>query len=428
MQKELHIPLERTTTAAQMADDAVSASAKGASFLILVQIASKVLTFGLNQLLLRYLSPSLLGAAVQLELYKIGVLYFSRESLRVATERRSSGGVQVAVNLSYLAILAGLPFGYGFSRWFLHVGYPDVPLFVQALRVNQAAAFVELLSEPAFVTVQQKMLFKIRATAEVPGLMMKAFTTAALVFWGQQKGMELGVFPFACGELANSTTMTLLYLYRTSCVAKRDGFSLLPRKLNSRCVEWSLRQNPSRKRKDFPVDVSLVSLSLVPMNSAFPLCYPNLCSGSAYLSTSKPPSSGRSPKATSCSSRPLPRSRRRECMRCRPITAASWPAWSSSPSKRVPATSSQTSAVRRVSAKPHPVKHSNRPSLKQTPISPLRPKYSIALSDSTPSSPFPSSPSAPTPSPSSFALRPAHTGPTPAPAESSEHTATTSPY
>ena len=216
--------------------DAVTASAKGATFLILVQIVSKALTFAMNQLLLRHLSPALLGASVQLELYKIGVLYFSRESLRVATERRSPAGVQAAVNLSYLALLAGVPIGLGFAQWYLHVGPPDVPWFVVALRINEIAAVVELLSEPAYVTVQQKMLFKIRAAAEVPGVMVKTATIAAVVFWSQRKGVDLGVLPFAVGELANSATLTLLYLYQTSQVAKQERFSLFPRKLKLRCV------------------------------------------------------------------------------------------------------------------------------------------------------------------------------------------------
>ena len=220
-----------------MADDtAVSASAKGATFLIAVQIASKALTFGLNQLLLRYLSPALLGASVQLELYKIGALYFSRESLRVATERRSGGGVQAAVNLSYLAILSGLPIGLFFAHWYLSVGHPDVPYFVEALRVNEIAALIELLKEPAFVAVQQKMLYKIRAAAEVPGVIMKTFATAALVFWSRHRGIDLGMLPFAAGEFANSATMAVIYLYQTARVARQENFSLLPTKMKSRCV------------------------------------------------------------------------------------------------------------------------------------------------------------------------------------------------
>lgn len=220
-----------------MADTtALSASARGASFLILVQIASKALTFTLTQLLLRRLSPALLGASVHLELYKIATLYFSRESLRVATERRSGGGVQAAINLSYLAILAGVPVGSGIAWLWTRGGVPDVPFLVEGLRVNGLAALVELAMEPAFVAVQQRMLYKVRAAAEVPGVMVKTFVTAGLVLWSRREGIDLGVLPFAVGELANSSTMAVIYIYQTSRVAKRENFSLLPKRLESRCV------------------------------------------------------------------------------------------------------------------------------------------------------------------------------------------------
>ena len=54
-----------------MADDAVSASARGATFLILLQMGSRAVTFALNQFLLRFLSPELLGVSVQMELFVI---------------------------------------------------------------------------------------------------------------------------------------------------------------------------------------------------------------------------------------------------------------------------------------------------------------------------------------------------------------------
>jgi len=92
----------------------LAASAKGASFLILVQISSRALTFTINQILLRFLSPELLGASVQLELYSISVLYFARESLRVALQRQT-GNSQALVNLSYISVALGLPIAYFFD-------------------------------------------------------------------------------------------------------------------------------------------------------------------------------------------------------------------------------------------------------------------------------------------------------------------------
>ncbi|TKA83106.1 hypothetical protein B0A55_00888 [Friedmanniomyces simplex] len=214
-----------------MSDDAVSASAKGATFMVLLQIGSRAITFALNQVLLRFLSPQLLGVAVQLELYIISTLYFSRESLRIATQRRSDGGVQAAINLSYLAIIAGLPVGALLAHLYLQSNYPDVPYLTTALRVNELTAMVELLSEPAFVAVQQNMLYKTRAAAEATAVIMKTLATAGLVFWGRHEGYDIGVLPFAAGELAYSASLTVVYLSQTVGVARLRAFTLTPKKM-----------------------------------------------------------------------------------------------------------------------------------------------------------------------------------------------------
>ena len=204
--------------------------------MVLLQIGSRAVTFALNQILLRFLSPQLLGVAVQLELYIISTLYFSRECLRIATQRRSDGGVQAAINLSYLAVAAGLPIGALLAQMYLSTSHADVPYLTTALRINEFTVMVELLSEPGFVAVQQKMLYKTRAAAEASAVVMKTFATASLVFWSRYRSIDLGVLPFAAGELAYSTTLTVVYLWQTSSLARSTGFSLFPRKMESRCV------------------------------------------------------------------------------------------------------------------------------------------------------------------------------------------------
>ncbi|KAK6000786.1 hypothetical protein QM012_003511 [Aureobasidium pullulans] len=173
--------MSQTSTAS---DNAVSASAKGASFLILLQIGSRALTFALNQILLRFLSPELLGVSVQLELYCISVLYFARESLRVALQRRADG-TQAVINMSYLAIAAGVPLSYALAELYLQTEVPKVPFLIQSLRVYGVAAMVELFAEPSFVAAQQKMLYKVRASAEAAATIMKTFATVGKTekFW-----------------------------------------------------------------------------------------------------------------------------------------------------------------------------------------------------------------------------------------------------
>ncbi|KAF7197373.1 Oligosaccharide translocation protein RFT1 [Pseudocercospora fuligena] len=214
-----------------MAQDAVSSSARGAIFLILQQVASRAVTFIFNQVLLRFLSPALLGASVQLELYIISAHHFARESLRVACQRQPEGGIQAAINLSYLAIASGIPIVIGLAQWYLSTSYPDVPYFTEALRICELAAIVELFSEPAFVAVQQNMMYKTRAAAESSAVIVKTAATAAIVFWSRYAAVELGVLPFAAGELAYCSALTVVYLWQTASVARQQKFTLLPKKI-----------------------------------------------------------------------------------------------------------------------------------------------------------------------------------------------------
>ena len=216
-----------------MSDAAVSASAKGASFLILLQIGSRALTFALNQILLRFLSPELLGVSVQLELYCISVLYFSRESLRVALQRRADG-VQAVINLAYLALAAGLPISYILAELYLRTSIPSVPYLLESLRIYGIAALVELLAEPSFVAGQQKMLYKVRASAEAAATITKTLATVGLVLWSSKQQTDLGVLPFAAGQLAYALSLLLVYVTRLAIVAKAEGFSLLPKQIKSR--------------------------------------------------------------------------------------------------------------------------------------------------------------------------------------------------
>src|SRR5262245_22140911 len=114
--------------AATSIDRIVAASVRGASTLVLLQLFTRMLTFILNQVLLRYTSPSTLGiATVQLELIIMSILFLCREAIRCTLlrqddDRQTNGGTprsdddqgalcqekarmlkqQQAVNLSYV--------------------------------------------------------------------------------------------------------------------------------------------------------------------------------------------------------------------------------------------------------------------------------------------------------------------------------------
>lgn len=210
----------------------LSASAKGATFLILLQVGSRALTFAVNQVLLRFLSPELLGVSAQLELFSISVLYFARESLRVALQRQAHG-TQAVVNLSYLAVFFGIPLIYGLALLWLSSDIPAVPYFVDALSLYCLATFVELLTEPAFSAVQQKLLYKIRASAESAATLLRCFGTCGSAILANRYGVDIGVLPFAVGQLAYALALLAVYTYKMWPVTRIARFSLLPKQIPS---------------------------------------------------------------------------------------------------------------------------------------------------------------------------------------------------
>ncbi|CAG8981105.1 hypothetical protein HYALB_00012626 [Hymenoscyphus albidus] len=266
--------------------DLATTSTGGATLLIALQVGSRALTFIVNQILLRFLSPSILGISTQLEVYSISVLFFARESLRVAIQRQSdvsevpdadalsdenekakpkqkssskkrglkekqkqkvaekkedkplgisaetpAGKAQAIVNLSYLSIYAGIGFAILLGMLYLRATTSDIsiqetPFFDAALKIYGVSAILELLSEPCFVVVQHKSMYKIRARAEAVATLLRCLACCGTSIWASQSNLDLGVLPFAIGQAVYSVMLTLVYYASTSSLAKASGFSL----------------------------------------------------------------------------------------------------------------------------------------------------------------------------------------------------------
>ncbi|KAI2609209.1 Rft-1-domain-containing protein [Hypoxylon sp. NC1633] len=222
---------------------------RGASLLIILQIASRAVTFIANQLLLRFLTAQLLGVSTQLEVYYLSVLFFARESLRVAIQRQdspsnaaSSSGDQATanardsqsvVNVAHLSL--GLGLGASVGLGWAYLRYVDAatattPYLDVALRIYGLAAIVELLSEPAFVILQYRLRFGPRAAAESVATFLRCLVTFGAANWAWRKGLEFGVLPFALGQLAYGTGLLSVYMWYGSQLASAEGFSLFLRK------------------------------------------------------------------------------------------------------------------------------------------------------------------------------------------------------
>ncbi|KAL8657090.1 MAG: hypothetical protein Q9226_002265 [Calogaya cf. arnoldii] len=228
-------------------------SSKGATYLILLQVGSRALTFVVNQILLRFLSPKLLGVSTQLELYSISVLFFARESLRVALQRQESTAVsleaeniktnhagspsttqsnqaQEVVNLSYLALVLGLPLATVFASLYIrnadHVVL-GTPAIHPSLYLYCLATVLELLSEPCFAIAQQQMLYGVRASAETLATFTRCLVTCGTVIWASKANLALGALPFAVGQMGYAIVLNLVYLSRLDIFNADKAHSLL---------------------------------------------------------------------------------------------------------------------------------------------------------------------------------------------------------
>ncbi|KAK6822756.1 hypothetical protein PG987_014301 [Apiospora arundinis] len=258
---------------------------RGASLLIVLQVASRAVTFVANQLLLRFLTAQLLGVSTQLEVYYLSVLFFARESLRVAIQRQgptttiSSGNgssetnnddkgkkdsaqdSQSVVNVGHLALILGLGAAVGLGGAYLK--YVDAataatPHLDTALYIYGVAAVVELLSEPAFVVLQHRLQFGPRAAAESGATLLRCLVTFGAAGWAWRAGRDWGALPFALGQLGYGVGLSGIYLGYGWWLAATEGFSLFPKQIAHPTTQ---SQSEAKKSDDNQATVSKVDNS-----------------------------------------------------------------------------------------------------------------------------------------------------------------------
>lgn len=249
---------------AQKSTSILAKSAQGATFLILLQVGSRALTFLVNQILLRYSSPETIGISTQLEILATSVLFFARESLRVALQRQqlqddhpesetkkatnegdrglsrleiiSGAGrrAQKVVNLAYIAIGLGIPLTYVFAKLYLRgagLAVLGTACLHRSVNIYALATILELLSEPSFAVTQQQMLYGTRAMAETFATSTRCFITCGTAIWASQTSSNIGSMPFAVGQLSYAVVLNLVYHLKINPIRVQSGFSLFIRPL-----------------------------------------------------------------------------------------------------------------------------------------------------------------------------------------------------
>ena len=212
-----------------------------------------------NQILLRYLSPTLLGVAVQLELLSVTVLYFARESLRVALQRQqepgetTSGGEgdqaaikqqsQSTINLSHLAICFGSIIAPATALWYLSYAKSEVLQshdFQKSFFVYGLATIIELLAEPSFLIIQQHSLYVARARSETTAAIARCISACLSAMALSRLGNVASVLPFAIGQLAYASVLFASYFSAAIPVARQYSFRLVPIRTSTKDYLFSL--------------------------------------------------------------------------------------------------------------------------------------------------------------------------------------------
>ncbi|KAJ5177482.1 uncharacterized protein N7500_000181 [Penicillium coprophilum] len=270
------------------ADDArmgkiLASSATGTSFLILIQLASRVFTFTSNQLILRTLSPVVLGIAAQLELFQVSILYFSRESIRMAIQRQPvpspdnkkqyleaaatttapSVASQAAVNVSYLSLALGIPSSLIFTmlyQRFVPEEASKTAFFYPSVILIGVASLMELSIEPFFSVIQQHMLYEKRAAVEMPAAFLRSAVTSSTFIYASQVNYDLGVLPFALGHLSYSLALICGYSLALLRGTNTTRFSFLLTRMQSRDPSHYFLGRFSRQLTSLAVNVFFQSL------------------------------------------------------------------------------------------------------------------------------------------------------------------------
>ncbi|KDQ17110.1 hypothetical protein BOTBODRAFT_225166 [Botryobasidium botryosum FD-172 SS1] len=195
-------------------------SLTSASSLVLLQLLSRLFTFGLNQSLIRLVSPEVFGTAtIQFELLLSTILFLSREGVRnglLRTPSRSGEASKpnddLVSNISLLPIYLGIPITAVSSTiyfWTLSPATRAQPFFSHSVSLYAFAAMLELFSEPLYIRALNELRVSLRVRAEGTAVVLRTISTLAILLC---MGKEWSLLAFAMGQVVYGATILGTYL------------------------------------------------------------------------------------------------------------------------------------------------------------------------------------------------------------------------
>ncbi|KAG2158043.1 Rft protein-domain-containing protein [Suillus bovinus] len=200
-----------------------------------LQLVSRLLTFVLNQALVRLASPQAYGtAAIQFEFILSTILFLSREGVRNALLRawprnttihtqgstlNKDDHAPALTNLSTLPIILGLPVSLAMALAYATLASDDArrqPHFHVALSTYVFAALSELFSEPMHNRAMGEVRTGARVRAEGLGITCKTIVTYLILLYDSTRpdSGEFALVAFALGQLTYSNVVFFSYAYQ----------------------------------------------------------------------------------------------------------------------------------------------------------------------------------------------------------------------
>ncbi|KAH3901809.1 related to Oligosaccharide translocation protein RFT1 [Saccharomycodes ludwigii] len=239
-------------------------STKGVTFLMFTQLFTKILTFLLNNLLIRYLSPKIFGITAFLAFLQSTALFFSREAIRLSTLRISNSNVrekqqendelsynsnnnhtdsdaeiydydnnvfQSIINFSYIPIAIGFPLSLILVFWQynkLNDYFINLPYFTLSIFILWCSIIIELLVEP-FYNINQFMLnYKTRSQYEGIAVTSSCIINFLVVYLHEHNHNKmLSISPSSSSTSSSSSSTSLAELGNGHDIFSEEGIAIL---------------------------------------------------------------------------------------------------------------------------------------------------------------------------------------------------------
>lgn len=172
----------------------------GIKWLVVVNVAQKLITFTMNQALILWTSPEIYGiASIQFELLLSSLLFLSRDGIRLAVLRLDASKESqrlVLVNMSWLPCLLIIIFSFGLAAGrSLILPETDLRLFL----IYCLSAFLECCGEPLLNFFLNRMDLGAKIKAETSAIFFRSLVTFLLLVYS-----SFGILSFAIAQLVYS--------------------------------------------------------------------------------------------------------------------------------------------------------------------------------------------------------------------------------